>query len=446
MRSKYLIIIATVLLIVCGAVAFILWNPYPSRFKNPSNKAVYIRFENGHYSFYRFGKPFLVKGAAGSTFLPELHAAGGNTIRTWDTANLDSLLAEAERNHVAVVVGLFMPYNDNMDAFYNNDAKVEALYNRYQSIIKKYQGNKAILCWCLGNEMAYPVRPQFFKFYKVLNRFIDMIHREDPDHPVTTTLINFQRQYLVNIKLWTHFDFICFNVFSDLRKLTKDLDNFKRWWRGPFLITEWGIDGPWPVHEHTAWNAYIEPSSDKKAEQYRQLYEQYMPKQNDGFLGSMVFYWGYKQETTPTWFSLFDKDGRKSEAVNAMQYMWTGHKPEHEAPQVRYMLVDGKGARDNILYNPGVVVNAQAYLQNGADKNHLHYEWYVQPEDWFRVLHFYNQKKRATLDELTISQSGDHFSFHAPKREGPYRVYVNISDDNGYFATCNTPFYVIAEK
>lgn len=407
---------------------------------------MYIRYNNGRYSFYRFGQPFLVKGGAGTTHLQELHAAGGNTIRTWDTSNLDAILADAERNQIAVIVGLPMPYNDNMDAFYNNDAKVKALLNQYQNIIRKYRSRKTILCWCMGNELAYPVKPHYFKFYSVFNQFVDMIHREDPDHPVTTTLINFEQKYILNIKLWTHIDFISFNIFSDLRKLKTDLNNFQRWWKGPFLITEWGIDGPWPDNDHTAWNAFIEPTSDKKAEQYCGLYERYMPRQHPCFLGSLVFYWGYKQETTPTWFSLFDKEGNKSASVNALQYLWTGHQSTQDAPRVRYMLVDGKGAKDNLLYKPGDVIRAQVLMKDSAANNHLRFEWFVQPEDWFRVLHFYNQKERKSLDELTITESKDHFVFHAPKKEGPYRVYIHITDNKGYFATCNTPFYVVAEK
>lgn len=442
MRLKYIILVAVILLCICGVLLFALWNPYPSRFKDPQKKAVYIHYENGRYSLYRFGKPFTVKGAAGNTHLPELQAAGGNTIRTWDETNLDSVLADAERNQIAVIVGLFMPYNDNMDAFYNNDAKVDSLFKRYQNVIRKYRNSKAILCWCLGNELAYPVKPQYFKFYGVFNRFIDMIHSEDPDHPVTTTLINFEDRYLLNIKLWTHIDFVSFNIFGAIRHLSQDLDNFHTWWRGPFLITEWGIDGPWPGHEQTAWNAYIEQTSEKKAEQYRELYERYMPQKEAGFLGSMVFYWGYKQETTPTWFSLFDKDGNRSASVDVLQQLWTGRPAPHRAPKVKYMLVDGKGAKDNLLYNPGTVINAQVYMQDSSSK--LSYRWFLQPEDWFRVQHFYNQKEKRSLDEFTISAAANRFVFRAPTTEGPYRVYVYIYNDKGYFATCNTPFYVVS--
>ncbi|MGN6181821.1 MAG: hypothetical protein ACTHNW_21755 [Mucilaginibacter sp.] len=446
MRLLYLTISALFLMLVLGGMWFIFKNPYPARFAANQKKTVYIRYENGKYTLYRFGKPFFIKGGAGTTHLPELSAIGGNTIRTWDTVGIDGILADAQRNHIAVIVGLPMPYNENMDAFYNNDAKVKAQFVRYQLLVRKYRNNKAILCWCLGNELAYPVRPQYYKFYTIFNRLVDMIHREDPNHPVTTTLINFEKKYLVNLKLWTHIDFISFNIFGYIRQLKGELNDFRCLWNGPFLITEWGIDGPWPEHEHTIWNAYIEPTSDKKAEQYLELYQRYMPLNNPGFLGSLVFYWGHKQETTPTWFSLFDKEGNKSEVVNVMQYVWTGRLSQQQAPSIKYMLVDGKGARDNLLYNPGTVIKAKVFFNNRQERTNLHFEWFVQREDWFKLQHFYNQKELPPLDSLAISATGDNFVFHAPEKEGPYRVFTRIYNDKGYFATCNTPFYVVGAK
>ena len=65
--------------------------------KQPKKNAakVFIKEENGRYAIYKDGKPFLVKGVAGFTHLKELSACGGNTIRIWDTTNIDQILKEA---------------------------------------------------------------------------------------------------------------------------------------------------------------------------------------------------------------------------------------------------------------------------------------------------------------------------------------------------------------
>src|SRR5690606_27952295 len=103
-----------------------------------------------------------------------------------------------------------------------------------------------------------------------------------------------------------------------------DVESFSWVWRGPYLITEWGIDGPWEGTPQTPWGAWIEPTSTTKAAQYRQRYRQQMPINDRGFLGSLIFYWGQKQETTHTWFSLFDEHGNKTEAVAAAEEIWSG--------------------------------------------------------------------------------------------------------------------------
>jgi hypothetical protein len=412
--------------------------------KNHSNQLVYIDFKNGKYTLYRNKKPFFIKGAAGYTNLKKLKEAGGNTIRTWDTVHLDNIIKDATANGIAVIIGLPMPYNDDMDIFYNNNAKVEALFIRYRTLINKYKGNQTVLSWCLGNEVAFPFNPKYNKFYSVFNSFVDMIHHDDPDHPVTTTMINFDRKYILGIRLRTNIDFISFNVFGAIKTLNADLKKFKWAWSGPFMITEWGIDGPWPGHDQTAWGAFIESTSNKKAEQYLNIYQRYMPVKNSRFLGSAVFYWGQKQETTHTWFSLFDKYGNMSSSVNVMQYVWTGRWPAHHPPDINYMLVDRKGAKDNIIYKPNAVVKANVFMIDSTRNNDLRFEWQIQPEDWFRVQHVYNQKAKKPLTHLLISENNKGtVSFHTPLKEGPYRVFVTIYDKNGYFATANTPFYVV---
>ena len=444
-RLKYILIVIIVLLISAAAVFFFA-DPYSKKFSKSSNRAVYIRYDNGAYTLYRFGKPFFIRGAAGTSHLKELSQAGGNTIRAWDTTGLQHLLADAEANNIAVVVGLPMPYNDDMDAFYNNDAEVKAQFIKYRELVAKYKNSKAILFWCLGNELAFPVKPQYLKFYKAFNQLVDMIHHDDPDHPVTTTMINVSNRNLISIKLRTNIDLISFNIFGALRSLDADLKSIKHAWNGPFMITEWAIDGPWPGQEQTAWGAYIENTSNKKAEQYLNLYQHYMPLKNPHFLGSLAFYWGQKQETTPTWFSLFDKYGNKSASVNVMQYLWTGKWPAHKAPEIKYMLVDDLGARDNPIYRPKVTLRSKVWMADPSLNKNLCFEWFIQPEDWFRAQHFYNQKARQSLDSLCVSENQETATFTTPLKEGPYRIFVNIYDKNGYFASCNTPFYVVEDK
>jgi hypothetical protein len=406
-----------------------------------AKKAVYIKKQNGRYLLYRNGEPFFIKGASGFTNLKQLQEAGGNTIRVWDTLNLGSILDSAQANQLAVIAGLPMPPSESIDDFYKT-SKAEAYSRKIANVIERFKNHPALLAWCLGNELAFPNKPKYNQFYSVFNGLVDMIHQKDPQHPVTTTIMTFQKKNIINIKLRTKIDFISFNIFGSIRTLKVDLEKFKWLWDGPFLITEWGVEGPWLAENQNAWGAYIESTSTKKAEQYLANYEKYMPVSNPRFLGSMVFYWGQKQELTPTWFSLFDENGAETEVVQIMRYIWTNKKVAEKAPALKYMLLDGKGARDNIIFKPDITVNSKVYFEN-ADTVGLTFKWKIFAEDWFKPNGIFSEKRPDEIKNLIIGQSGPELNFKVPGKEGPYRILVYVYNKKGSFATSNTPFYVM---
>jgi hypothetical protein len=405
------------------------------------NRKVFIKKAADGYKLYRNGQPFSVKGAAGYSHLSKLKEVGGNTIRTWDTVNIASILDEAHAHDIAVIVGLPIPESKYSTYFYEDSLKVARQYQGIKKIVDQYKAHPALLMWCLGNELGFYETFDQNAFYNAFNNLVDMIHWQDPDHPVTTALVVFQRMRIINIKFKTpQLDLISFNTFGRLTYFKKHLDNFSWFWKGPYLITEWGINGPWEA-ESTAWGAPIEDTSTKKAEQYQQRYEQYMPTLDPRFLGSFVFYWGQKQERTPTWFSLFSEDGMASEAVGTLQYVWTGTRPANLAPFIQYMLVDNKGARDNIIFEVNAVKTAEVLMHDPED-DPVTIHWQILPEDWY---YEYEDSVRIPkpMDELIIATDEKKLQFRTPSQEGPYRIFVEAFDNQGNYATANTPIYVI---
>jgi hypothetical protein len=420
-----------------------LWMLFAGCKHKQATGTVYLKSENGTYRFYRNGKPFFIKGGSGFTNLKALSEAGGNTIRVWDTVNIAAILDSAQACHLAVIVGLPTPLNQNMDEFYNDEAKVAAHLTNISKTVNRYKHHPALLCWCVGNEVAFPYKPNYNRFYSAFNNVVDMIHRDDPDHPVTTTIINFQRKNIACIKFRTNIDFISLNIFGDIKHLKYNLKDFGWLWKGPFLITEWGIDGPWYPNYQTAWGSYVENSSFKKAEQYQAIYQNQMPLQDPRFLGSLVFYWGQKQEYTPTWFSLFDKTGRRSETVNAMSCLWKGERQTLQAPPLKYILLNQLGGRDNILLPGDTMAQGKVYLY-GADTTGITYKWQLLPEDYHQVNNIYSQQNVVPIPNSFIGDStGTSVSFRTPDKEGAYRLYVYAYNRQNYFATCNIPFYVL---
>lgn len=402
-------------------------------------RKVTIQKENGRYSFYKDGKRFVVKGGAGFTHIKELAACGGNTMICWDTSKLDNTLKEAEQNNVFVIIGLDIPGGQDA-AFYNNERNVAALHNAYIQLVIRYKDRPSLLAWCLGNELAVPFSFIPTPFYKTYNRILGQIHNIDPHHPVSTAIINIAKRRIMMIQ-WRMpaLDFFCINIYNSIKHIQQDLDRIKEIWHGPYLIAEWAPMGGWeaPV---TAWQAPIENTSTKKAEQFCEFYNNHMPLKDPRFLGSLVFYWGSRQEYTQTWFSVFNEDGTPTEIKEALYDCWKDTITRHVSAQLKYMLIDGLGAKDNIIVMPGSKHTASILKQTIRPFDTARYSWQILKEDW----QTWNYLKKPPEEKGALTDSTTQYtSFTAPLKAGPYRIFVTVYDSKGYCATANTPIYVV---
>lgn len=431
-------------LLLAGLFVFIYVNLGPRNFNiNKAERKVSIRQESGRYSFFKSGKPFLVKGGAGYTNIKELAECGGNTIICWDTAKLESTLRQADQYNVAVIIGIDIPGVDNTE-FYNDKKNIENYFNAYKNIVVRFKDHPSLLAWCLGNELIMPFSFTNILFYKSYNRLLSMIHDIDPDHPVSTAVMNIPKRNIINMQ-WRipALDFICVNTYNKLKLIEQELNKIKMVWNGPYLVGEWAPNGGWEA-ALTTWDAPIENTSTKKAEQYYELFNKYMPVNDSRFLGSLAFYWGNRQEYTHTWYSVFNENGIPTEIKEVLKDCWTGKLTHHTAPGVQYMLVDSLGAFDNIIVNCGSQHNASILMEPGQTADSLRYQWEILKEDWYYWGKTWDNFKRpATLSGLIKDSTIQYCSFVAPKMEGPYRVYVTVYNSKGYCATANTPIYVV---
>jgi hypothetical protein len=198
--------------------------------------------------------------------------------------------------------------------------------------------------------------------------------------------------------------------------------------------------------QYTSWWSPIEPTSEKKAEQINSRYN--LIANSTNCFGSLLFYWGNKYECTHTWFSLF-KDGYKSEILMEMERLWGHSNYQPEFIGLEYMLIEGKGAADNLIYKPHELKNAE--LKLNADVNDsIRIKWEIYPDVWFQG---WNEEKYNTKKlnppvplECFISAEKNTATFITPEKEGPYRIFAYLYNKNGYFASTNTPFYVLEPK
>lgn len=404
---------------------------------------VEIRKEHGKFFIYKEGTPFFVKGGSGFTYMKELAAAGGNTIRTWDTTNLGKILDEAEANHLVVIAGFYIPESSSIKEFYSDTSKTGSMMRAYLEVVNRYKGHSALLAWCVGNELSFDLNAGKAPFYKVMTKLLKNIREADFNHPVTTTII--ERSNLVGIKLFLpYFDFISINTFANIKRLSKQLSNISLFWDGPYLITEWNPIGGWEAGT-TAWQSPIENTSTKTAEQVSEYYKDYMPVNDKRFLGSLIFYWGNKEEYTHTWFSIFNEEGKPTEVLEAIRDRWQGKKSLHTSPQIEYILLDDKGAADNILAMPLSKHQAILVTKKETDTSGFQYYWQILKEDWWS---YFKKDPQMPASErgLIPDSSKRSIEFLAPAEEGPYRLFLTVSNNKGFIATANIPFYVVANR
>ncbi len=105
--------------------------------------------------------------------------AGINTIRVYAPIDNKEVLDEIHSAGIKLIVGFG----------YNQDGNFDILSGSFVDYINKYKDHEAVLMWELGNEYNY--HPEWFdgelkNWYAALDKAAQIIHKNDPSHPVTT--------------------------------------------------------------------------------------------------------------------------------------------------------------------------------------------------------------------------------------------------------------------
>ncbi|WP_143019301.1 glycoside hydrolase family 2 TIM barrel-domain containing protein [Salinimicrobium catena] len=381
----------------------------------------------------RNDKPFEVKGAAGNSHLQELKEAGGNTIRLYDTIDLRKNLDAAHELGLAAIVDIPLPKHGDGSYFYEKD--LTAAKRKISAVVLRHKDHPALLYWNVGNELYYPTFYQTTKFFDSFNSLVDLVKKTDPDHPVSTAIIGGNRRRLASVALKSpNLDLISINSFGNLTELKERMEPIKLLWDGPYVITEWGVNGPWE-EARTMWGAPIEQNSVEKA---RILGDRYNTAaiQSPNCLGSVVFFWGTKQERTHTWFSFF-WNNNKSETYNKIKSLWNKDPLAYNGPRMGPIKIEKLDARSNVILSTGVKTNATVSLEKSIPDS-LKFTWEIRKEAWSKI-----EEQQPIEKDLILENSGENVVFKAPQEEGPYRLFVYVTDDENNFSTTNIPFYVL---
>jgi hypothetical protein len=398
---------------------------------------VQIANDKGKWQLIVKGRPYFIKGVVGQTFLDKVKQYGGNSIR---------MGSGKEGLDMASKLGLSVLVNLPADAErygmnYDDTAAIHRQTEKIAGIVRKTRNHPAVLMWAIGNELDYipGTLPYNLKVWDAVNDAAKVVKSIDPDHPVMTVIGTSMMEKVADIvKRCPDIDLLGINSYGDIYTLPETLKKYG--WTKPYIISEWGPDGYWEVKK-TSWKAPYEQTGREKYNCYEQKYKAAIDNGGYQCLGSYVFYWsGFKQETTHTWFCMFNIDGMESPLVGLMHWLWTGMKSANGAPIVDSLNIEKFVRYNDIFLSSGTRYSARVSASD-PDTDSLTFKWEIRPEAVYASYAGQGEKVPKPVPGL-IKDGKYTVSFLAPAVKGAYRLFVYAFDGKGHFSTANLPFMV----
>jgi len=437
----------------------VLWISFGSvELTNAQPIPVRVNQQNGIWTLTRDGKPYEIKGAGGHVHMAHVVATGGNSLRTWGIERAQHILDSAHKLGLSVMLGFWMGH-ERHGFDYDDTLAVREQFNHFAAAVDRFKNHPALLLWGIGNEVDL-----FYTNIRVWSAIQDLaayIHRVDPNHPTSTVTAGLDSMEVHWINTMApDIDILGVNTYGDLASAVLKIKVYG--WNKPYIITEWGPNGHWEVAK-TPWGAPIEQSSESKYDTYLERYTQYIAANpQKSCVGSYAFLWGQKQETTESWYGLFDIANRPTRSIDALEQGWKNGvdvgKPGPRLAGIRILTQSPALGSDSAQSMPAIPQNQphQQFIQVYGGQR-------IKAE--IALLDPYNDSHRIQwkiLPEATNTGAGGDFEqslnpvalkikgarsreaeIKLPSAEGAYRLYVYVVDDQHKTAYANLPVYVM---
>lgn len=396
------------------------------------------------YTFMRNGQPYYVKGLGGDVNLDKVVEIGGNSIRTWGVDNAEQILDEAQKRGLTVMLGFWLQH-ERHGFDYNDKDKVLNQLNYFKGMVDKYKNHPALLMWGIGNELD--LQYTNINCWSAVQDIAKYCHEVDPNHPTSTVTAGLDSMEVQHIKrMAPDIDVYCVNTYGDIGNVPNKIAKFG--WTGPYMITEWGVNGYWESPK-TDWGASMEQTSSEKKQSFYERYSNYIAPYSKNCLGSYAFLWGAKQEYTETWFGLFSKDNEPTEPIDALEMAFKKNKIEKPSPTILKVELDGRSQKDNIKLKGDDKFTASVIAKLGIDmtqtaedvNNKFVYEWKILAESDDKKSGGDAEEEAKEVRGLIKHGNTPNIQFRAPSSQGAYRLFVKVKY-NGKVAYANIPFWV----
>ncbi len=402
---------------------------------------VYIESNNGKWQIMRNGEPFFIKGASAGALTESdyknMQQYGGNSIRLYGFSNTTrSLLDMASKYGLTVMLGIWFVPEEMFD--YSDTKATSAKIEEVRTQVRLYRNHPALLAWGIGNEVVGENSSD--AMFRFMNDVSIMLHQEDSNHitsivacGITTKLANKIATQIPDL------DFVGVNYYAGIPTIYPEIHASKL--KKPYVVTEWGVNGPWEVGL-TQWGCPIEDCSRLKANLFRDRYKSYISAYEGTCIGSYAFLWGDKDEGSPTWFGLFC-NGNAVEQVDELSKAWTGSYPINRAPSILSSKLNGSANKYNtVLTKSSENLYTQKILDLEGDT--MNVEYIVQPYNSTEGLISDNSHTMKYIPGMIYEETTTSckLKFTEGMDEKAYKLYVIVKDTKGRTATEVFPFRV----
>lgn len=415
----------------------------PSATAAPS--VVRVTGSQGNWRLTVDGAPFQVKGltwgppvSEAAARLPDLHAIGVNTVRTWGTdGTTQPLLDAAAANGIKVINGFWLqpgggPGSGGCVNYVTDSTYKTNSLNEFVRWVNAYKGHPGVLMWNVGNESVLGMQNCFsgtelenqrVAYVRFVNDVARAIHAADPNHPVTSTdawtgAWPYFKAYAPDLDLYA------VNSYNAVCQVRND------WNAGgytkPYILTEGGPAGEWETPNDVN-GVPNEPTDVAKADGYRNAWN-CLTSHTGVALGGTLFHYGTEQDFGGVWFNLVPGNEKRL-SYFSVAAAFGGTPPANRPPVISRM--DLSRVTD-VPAGGTFTVNVTASDPNGDP---ISYE--------LRQNSKYIDNAGA-LVPASWTGSGPSFTVRAPDRLGVWKLYVYARDGHGNVGIETRSFRVVA--
>lgn len=342
-----------------GGYGYSLWEFQVSGTPAAGSGGTRVTGTQGNWQLTVDGTPWTVRGLTwgppageAAARMPELHAIGVNTVRTWGTdATSRPLFDAAAANGIKVVAGFWLqpgggPGSGGCVDYTTDTAYKNTMLAEIRNWVTTYRAHPGVLLWNVGNESILGMQncysgTQLEQNRIAYTRFVDQaaqaIHAIDANHPVTSTdawtgAWPYYKAYAPNLDLYA------VNSYAHVCQVKQD------WLAGgytkPYLITETGPPGEWEV-PNDGNGVPAEPSDQQKRDGYGTAWNCVLAHPGVA-LGATLFHYGTEGDFGGVWFNI-TTGGEKRLSWYAVRKLYSGQTGGNTPPVIASMNLSRSG-------------------------------------------------------------------------------------------------------